>query len=83
MSGARVVTDEMFLAAAETLAEAVADENIRQGTVYPPLSSIREISVAIAVAVAEIAHSTGLARFERPSDGLVAHIKSQMFDPTY
>ncbi len=83
MSGARVVTDEMFLAAAATLAEAVADENIRQGTVYPPLSSIREISVAIAVAVAEIAHSTGLARYERPSDGLVAHIKSQMFDPTY
>jgi malate dehydrogenase (oxaloacetate-decarboxylating)(NADP+) len=83
MSGARIITDEMFLAAAKTLAEAVADEDIRRGTVYPPLSSIREISVAIAVAIAEIAHSTGLARQEPPSSGLVAHIKSQMFDPTY
>ncbi len=83
ISGARIVTDEMFLAAAETLANAVAEEDIRTGTVYPPLSSIREISVEIAVAVAEIAFARDLARHARPVDSLVAHVKAQMFDPTY
>lgn len=41
-----------------------------------------QVSAAIAAAVADEAHKTGLARRERPAD-LLADIKSRMFVPEY
>lgn len=76
------VTDEMFMAAARTLAEQVAEGDLTAGRVYPPLQEIRQVSLAIAVAVAEVAYAQGLARVPRPDD-LAAHLRAQMFDPVY
>lgn len=76
------VTDEMFMAAAHTLAARVSDQDLDSGSVYPPLREIRNVSLAIAVAVAEVAYAQGLARVPRPGD-LAAYIRSQMFDPVY
>lgn len=79
---ARHVTNEMFLAAARTLAQHVSYADIWQGRVYPPLTSIREVSTAIAVEVAEVAYKQGLAQEPRPDD-LEAYIKSVMYYPEY
>lgn len=80
--GIRLVTDEMFLAAARTLAHLVTDQDLSQGLIYPPLRKVRDVSVAIATTVAEIAYQRGLATRPRPED-LRAHIAAQMWEPKY
>ncbi|MGB7920342.1 MAG: NAD-dependent malic enzyme [Desulfobacterales bacterium] len=79
---AQHVTDEMFLAAAQTLAAEVTEEDFKRGSIYPPLGHIREISAKIAIAVCEVAYEQGLAVNPRPND-LAAFIKSQMYEPNY
>jgi malate dehydrogenase (oxaloacetate-decarboxylating)(NADP+) len=76
------VTDAMFLAAAQTLASLVGPEDLAVGRVYPSLTRIRSVSLAIATAVAEEAHRTGLARAPRPRD-LAGDIEARMFQPVY
>ena len=80
--GAMFVTDEMLSVAAGALANAVSEADLEQGRIYPPLTRIREVSVAIATAVAEVAYDQGMARIPRPDD-LPAFIRSQMYEPTY
>ena len=79
---AKHVTDEMFLAAAQTLAAEVSEDDFKRGSIYPPLGHIREISAKIATAVCEVAYEQGLAVNPRPDD-LSAFIKSQMYEPNY
>jgi malate dehydrogenase (oxaloacetate-decarboxylating)(NADP+) len=81
-SGSRLVTDEMFMAAAHTLAYLVNEDDIEQGSLYPALPRIREVSAHIAVAVAEVAYKHGLATVPAPND-LLAFVQSQMYDPHY
>jgi len=81
-SGSKLVTDEMFMAAAHTLAYLVNHDDIKQGSLYPALPRIREVSAHIAVAVAEVAYKRGLAAAPRPND-LMAFIETQMYDPRY
>jgi len=81
-SRARLVTDEMFMAAAHTLAYLVSEEDIAQGSLYPALPRIREVSAHIAAAVAEVAYKRGLATGPIPND-LLAHVQSHMYDPRY
>jgi malate dehydrogenase (oxaloacetate-decarboxylating)(NADP+) len=53
-----------------------------EGRIYPPLTRIREVSLVIAEAVAEVAYERGLAAVPRPED-LGAHIRSLMYVPEY
>jgi malate dehydrogenase (oxaloacetate-decarboxylating)(NADP+) len=79
---AREVTDEMFLASARTLASLVEDSDLEVGRVYPSLTRIRDVSLKIAAAVAEVAHSSGLAMLPR-SVNLEEDIRNRMFSPVY
>jgi malate dehydrogenase (oxaloacetate-decarboxylating)(NADP+) len=81
-SGALHVTDEMFFVTAKTLAHEVSEDDLTQGSVYPPLHRIREVSAAVAAAVAEVAYQRDLATKPRPDD-ILASIKSLMYDPEY
>ena len=81
-SGARLVTDEMFMAAARTLAQLVSEEDIEQGSLYPALPRIREVSAQIAAAVADVAYKRGLAAGQPPND-LLAYVQAQMYDARY
>ena len=81
-SASRVVTDDMFLAAARSLAAMVTDEELAMGRVFPTLTNIRAVSLRIATAVAQIAHDSGYARVPRPDD-IEADIKQRMFVPDY
>ena len=80
--GATRVTDEMFMAAARTLAEQVTEADLAQGSLYPPLAQVRDVSAHIAAAVAEIAFRQGFATRERPAD-LLSYLRSQMYEPQY
>ncbi len=81
-SEASRVTEGMFLAAADTLAGQVSQADYDIGRLYPSLNTIRQISLHIAAAVAELAFEEGLARVDRPED-MMAFIQSQMFEPQY
>ncbi|MEO8921272.1 MAG: NAD-dependent malic enzyme [Caldimonas sp.] len=78
----RRITDEMFLAVARALADQVTASDLEQGSLYPPLAQVREVSVQLATAVAEVAFGQGHAGIERPAD-LSAHVRSCVYDPSY
>lgn len=80
--GIRTLPAELFLTAAKSLANQVSESQLAQGTLYPRLSDIRDVSLQIAVDVAEDAYERGLASVGRPTD-LEGFIAGQMFEPTY
>jgi malate dehydrogenase (oxaloacetate-decarboxylating)(NADP+) len=82
VSQSRIVTDEMFLAAARSLACQVSDADLSHGRIYPPLSRIRQVSALIAQEVARIAYERGLATKPEPAD-LAAEIRTCMYQPVY
>jgi len=82
VSRARVITDEMFLAAAHSLAAQVADSDLERGRIYPPLSRIRQVSALIARDVAKIAYDQGLTDKPEPED-ILAEIHDYMYQPVY
>ncbi len=82
VSRSREVTNEMFLAAAHSLANQVTDSDLERGRVYPPLSQIRNVSALIALEVAKIAWAEGLADREEPED-ILADIREHMYLPVY
>jgi malate dehydrogenase (oxaloacetate-decarboxylating)(NADP+) len=81
-SGARRITDEMFMAAAGALTGLVTADDLAQGSLYPALSRTREVSAHIATAVAQVAYARGLATGEAPGD-VLAHVRAYMYEPRY
>jgi malate dehydrogenase (oxaloacetate-decarboxylating)(NADP+) len=81
-SGARRVTDEMFMRAARALAGLVTAEDIAQGSLYPALPRIREVSAHIAAEVARVAWDRGLAAGTPPAD-VLRFVSEQMYEPRY
>jgi malate dehydrogenase (oxaloacetate-decarboxylating)(NADP+) len=81
-SGTRLITDEMFMAAARTLAGLVTDADLQQGSLYPALPRIREVSTRIASAVAKVAYERGLATGRAPKN-MLAYVRSQVYNPRY
>jgi malate dehydrogenase (oxaloacetate-decarboxylating)(NADP+) len=82
VSGAASVSDAMFFAAAQALAAQVNDCELASGRIFPSQSRLREVAVAVAESVAEVAFAQGLARHDRPAD-LAAAIRATMYVPDY
>ena len=82
VSESRIVTDEMFLAAAHSLANQVSDADLERGRIYPKLSRIREVSALIARDVAKMAYDNGFTDKEEPED-ILAEIHDYMYRPVY
>ena len=82
VSRSRVVTDEMFLAAARSLASQVTEADLERGRVYPALSLIRQVSGLIARDVAKMAYDNGFTDREEPED-ILADIHDNMYQPIY
>ncbi len=78
--GATRVSDEMFLAASRALAALVDDECLSAGQMYPQISGMREVSAAVAKAVALEAIDSGLAA---PMEDLDSAIAAAMWYPEY
>lgn len=82
VSRSRVVTDEMFLAAAHCLANQVTEADLERGRVYPALSLIRQVSALIAHDVAKMAYDNGFTDRQEPDD-ILADIHENMYQPVY
>ncbi|MEJ2296932.1 MAG: NAD-dependent malic enzyme [Woeseiaceae bacterium] len=82
VSRSRIVTDDMFLAAAHSLADQVSVADLELGRVYPKLSSIRTVSARIAADVATLAWDRGYTDRPRPDD-ILADIHAHMYHPVY
>ena len=80
-SGATRVSDEMFMVAAQALAETVTATDPGQ-SILPPLSDIRSVSRMIAVAVAKQAQTEGLAPASSIEE-LEAAVTARMWEPEY
>ncbi|PWJ43412.1 NAD-dependent malic enzyme [Sediminitomix flava] len=79
---AKNIPDELFLVAAKTLSDLVSDEDIDAGALYPKLKEIRNLSLEIAVAVADKAYELGIAKNQKPHN-LRKFITDYMFNPEY
>ena len=81
-TGAKRVTDAMFIKAARVLASLLSPEELAEGRIYPSLKRIHEVSLAIAVGVAEEVYASKLTKLPRP-ENLTEFIRSKMFKPEY
>ncbi|KAB0790710.1 hypothetical protein PPYR_14844 [Photinus pyralis] len=81
--GIRTIPEEIFLVAAEALAELVSDKHLDEGRVYPPLPMIQECSTAIAVQIAEYAYKECIASLLPQPENMESFIKSQMYNTNY
>ena len=79
-SKSKVITDDMFMKAAHTLAHLVTESDLAQGSLYPALPRIREVSAQIAAAIAGAAMESGIAGRAMASSALPA-IEAQMYEP--
>jgi malate dehydrogenase (oxaloacetate-decarboxylating) len=80
VSRARRVSDGMLAAAADALA-GLADAGPPGAAVLPPVTSLREVSAAVAEAVARAARAEGLS--DVPLDGLAERVRQAMWEPDY
>ncbi len=81
-SGARLVTDGMFVAAARALSACSPSRNDPSQALYPLLEDVREVSRRVALAVAAAAVDDGVAEQLAPPD-LEARIGETMWEPKY
>src|SRR5215831_10748841 len=81
-TNAQRVTDEMFIEAAQAVADQVTPEQLKLGMLYPPQSNILEVEIQTAARVAKLVFDSGLARVERPTD-ILALIREHVYKPEY
>jgi len=79
---AREITDEMFLLAAQTLADMVSPERLAAGALYPAVSELRAVSRQIAVKVVCQSRDCGVGRLYRDEEVLDA-VDSAIWYPAY
>ena len=84
VSGASVVTDSMFTAAAEALASQVDGDQLDQGVLFPPIEELRQVTRQIAAAVVRAARDAGVGRVidDAEVDAAVAYESWDLDYPT-
>jgi malate dehydrogenase (oxaloacetate-decarboxylating)(NADP+) len=84
LTGASQITDDLFLAAAESLASITTDAEIDAGHLFPDMNSIRQVSVTLTAEICEMIVKSGLGRapsgVSTHADWL-AYIESHQYDP--
>jgi malate dehydrogenase (oxaloacetate-decarboxylating) len=81
-SGARRVTNEMFVAAARSLAQLSSALRDPTASLFPPLKRVRELSQSVALAVGLEAQRSGLSKPTSQSE-LEQRIVEVMWSPRY
>lgn len=81
-SGAKRITDDMLIVAAQTLAQSVSEAQIHYGCLYPSLKEIREVSLDIATSVAKCAELNGLTD-RAIDDSFKEMLAREIYSPQY
>lgn len=76
------VTDEMFIAAAQAVADQVTNEQLQQGLIYPLQSNILETEIKTAARITKLIFESNLARVPH-TDDCETLIRNQVYKPTY
>jgi malate dehydrogenase (oxaloacetate-decarboxylating) len=79
---AKLISDEMLMAASNALADASPLVNTGEGSLLPPLGAIAELSRKIAFEVGKVAMTQGLA-LEMSDDALNDHIERNFWKAEY
>jgi malate dehydrogenase (oxaloacetate-decarboxylating)(NADP+) len=79
---AKRVSDQMFIEAAQAVADQVPPELLKQGLLYPLQSNILEVEIQTAARVAKLVFESELARVGRPTD-MVSFIRQHVYKPEY
>ena len=79
---AKRVTDDMFLTAAQAIAEQVRGQSLAAGLIYPPRERILNASLHVAERVATCIFDHGLARVPRPDD-VGSLVRARAYRPVY
>jgi malic enzyme len=79
LSGARLITDEMFLTAAQALADAVTPDRLEVGSLYPSVSALRTVSRTIAIQVVAQVRGAGADQHE----AIAGEVDAAMWWPAY
>ena len=75
------MTEEMFLAAADALAQLLTPAELATGAVYPGITRLREVSVVVAEAVVRAGMPGG--RAATPGAELAATIRAGQYQARY
>ncbi|HEV3341355.1 MAG TPA: NAD-dependent malic enzyme [Pirellulales bacterium] len=81
-TNAQRVTDEMFIEAAQAVADQVTPEQLKLGMLFPPQSNILEVEIKTAARVAKLVFESNLARVARPAD-YEGFIRGYVYTPEY
>ena len=81
-TNAKRVTDEMFIEAAQGVADQVTPDLLKLGMLFPSQSNILEVEIQTAARVAKLIFDSGLARVNPPSD-IVQFIREHVYKPQY
>jgi malic enzyme len=76
------VTEDMFIVAAQAVAEQVTEEDLAMGLIYPPQSHILDASLHVAERIATYIFDQGLARVPRPTD-VRSLVHERVYRPFY
>ena len=82
LSQAEVISDDLFLAAAETLSDLVSNEELSSGQLYPSIKDIKKVSKEIAITVAKKAFSEGLTNMAIPQN-IESSLDRIIYNPVY
>jgi malate dehydrogenase (oxaloacetate-decarboxylating) len=79
---ARRITDTMFMAAARALAELSPARHDPQANLLPSVTALRDVAIAVAIAVGKQAHAEGLTRGVT-ADTIETAVHARMWTPRY
>ena len=79
---ARRISDAMFMAAARALADMSPARSDPDANLLPPVTALRDVAIAVAIAVARQAHAEGLTR-DVAADKVEQAVHDAMWTPRY
>lgn len=82
-SGIHHIDEDVFLTAAESLANFVTEEDLGKGRLYPPLTEINNVSVSIAEKIMKDAYQDGTATCYPEPKSKKEFLKKQLYDFKY
>lgn len=82
LSETREVVDELFVAAAQALADSVTPERVKRGALYPDVKGLREVSARVAVAVFRTARDLNLGHVLADHE-IQSYVEKAMWYPDY